>query len=78
MKRHENHYKKKIHSKLLLHGVTSKGFNQGFNSVDEYYKKIDVTTIMANVKEDTEATIARFLSRLNLNIANIIELHHYV
>lgn len=31
-----------------------------------------------NVEEDREATIARFLNRLNKEINNIIELHHYV
>lgn len=30
--------------------------------------------IRANVKEDREATMARFLSGLNRNIANVIEL----
>ncbi|XP_068644704.1 uncharacterized protein [Aristolochia californica] len=34
--------------------------------------------IRANVEEDREATMARFLNGLNWEIANIIELHHYV
>ena len=34
--------------------------------------------IRANVKEDREATMARFLHRLNHEIANMVELQHYV
>uniref|UniRef100_A0A2N9GB05 Reverse transcriptase RNase H-like domain-containing protein n=1 Tax=Fagus sylvatica TaxID=28930 RepID=A0A2N9GB05_FAGSY len=34
--------------------------------------------ILANVEEDREATMARFLSGLNRDIANVIELQHYV
>lgn len=34
--------------------------------------------IRANVEEDREAIMARFLSGLNSNTTNIVELHHYV
>ena len=34
--------------------------------------------IRANVEEDREATMARFLSNLNHEIAGEIELQHYV
>ncbi|XP_048229082.1 uncharacterized protein LOC125369852 [Ricinus communis] len=34
--------------------------------------------IRANVEEDREATMARFLPGLNKNIADLVELHHYV
>ena len=34
--------------------------------------------IRANVEEDREATMARFLYGLNRNIDNIVELRHYV
>ena len=34
--------------------------------------------IKANVEEDREATMARFLNGLNKNIANRVDLHHYV
>jgi hypothetical protein len=39
---------------------------------------MEVAMIRANVEEDWEATMARFLSGLNRNIANVIELQHYV
>ncbi|KAF7821687.1 Transposon Ty3-I Gag-Pol polyprotein [Senna tora] len=32
----------------------------------------------ANVQEDREATMARFLNGLNNDIADIVDLHHYV
>ena len=34
--------------------------------------------IRANLEEDQEATMARFLVGLNREIANIVELQHYV
>ena len=34
--------------------------------------------IRANVEEDREATMARFLNGLNRDIANVVELQHYV
>ena len=34
--------------------------------------------IRANIEEDREATMARFLSGLNYKITNLIELHHYI
>ena len=32
----------------------------------------------ANIKEDREATMARFLAGLNRQIQNVVELQHYV
>jgi hypothetical protein len=46
--------------------------------VEDYHKEMEVAMIRANVEEDREATMARFLSGLNRDIANIIELQHYV
>jgi hypothetical protein len=51
---------------------------QGSRSVEDYHKEIKVAMIRANVEEDREATMARFLSGLNRDIANVIELQHYV
>lgn len=34
--------------------------------------------IRANVEEDREAIMAQFLCGLNKDIANIVDLHHYV
>ena len=52
--------------------------SQGSKSVDEFYKEMELALIRANVQEDREATMARFLNGLNKEIADIMELHHYV
>ncbi|XP_052486321.1 uncharacterized protein LOC128041058 [Gossypium raimondii] len=39
---------------------------------------MEITMIRANVDEDREATMARFLVGLNRDIANVVELQHYV
>jgi hypothetical protein len=46
--------------------------------VDEYYKEMEVAMIRANVEKDWKATMARFLHGLNHEIADIVELQHYV
>jgi hypothetical protein len=39
---------------------------------------MEIALIRANVVEDREATMARFLNGLNRDIANVVELQHYV
>jgi len=51
---------------------------QGSKSVEEYYKEMELALIRANVQEDREATMARFLNGLHKEIADIVELQHYV
>jgi hypothetical protein len=46
--------------------------------VDDYYKEMEIVMIRANVEEDREATMVRVLNGLNLDIANVVELQHYV
>ena len=46
--------------------------------MDNYYKGMEIVMIRANVEENREATIARFLNGLNRDIANVVELQHYV
>ena len=46
--------------------------------MDEYYKEMEVALIRANIVEDREATMARFLHGLNRDIGDIVELQHYV
>ncbi|XP_041011314.1 uncharacterized protein LOC121255093 [Juglans microcarpa x Juglans regia] len=45
---------------------------QGSKSVDEYYKEMEVAIIRANVEEDREATMPRFLHGLNREIADMV------
>uniref|UniRef100_A0A2N9FT55 CCHC-type domain-containing protein n=1 Tax=Fagus sylvatica TaxID=28930 RepID=A0A2N9FT55_FAGSY len=51
---------------------------EGSRSVEDYHKEMEVTMIRAKVEEDREATMARFLSGLNRDTTNVIELQHYV
>ena len=51
---------------------------QGNRSVEEYYKEMEVAMARANIEEDREATMARFLAGLNREIQNVVELQHYV
>jgi hypothetical protein len=41
------------------------GLNQGSKSKNEYFKKMEIVMIKANVIEDREATMVRFLNGLN-------------
>ena len=66
-----SHYFRELYQRL-------QSMTQGPKSVDEYYKEMEIAMIRANVNEDREATMARFLSGLNREIANIVELQHYV
>ena len=52
-----NYYYRDLYMKL-------QGLNQGSRSVDEYFKKMEIAMIRANVIEDREATMARFLNGL--------------
>ena len=46
--------------------------------MEDYYKKIETLMIRANVEEDKEVIMARFVVVLNREIPNIVELQHYV
>ena len=46
--------------------------------MDDYHKEMEIAMILAKVEEDREATMARFLNGLNRDIANVVELQHYV
>jgi len=39
---------------------------------------MEVAEIRANVVEENESTMARFIHGLNREISDIVELHHYV
>ncbi|KAL2456043.1 Retrotrans gag domain-containing protein [Abeliophyllum distichum] len=60
-----SHYYRDLYQKL-------QGLTQGSNSVEDYHKKMEMAMIMTNVKEDREASLARFLGGLNRDIANIV------
>ncbi|KAI4340759.1 hypothetical protein MLD38_025566 [Melastoma candidum] len=66
-----SHYYRDLHLKL-------QSLKQGTNSVEEYHKEMEIAMIRANVEEDRIATMARFICGLNPEIANVVELQHYV
>jgi hypothetical protein len=66
-----SHYYRELYQKL-------QSLTQSYKSVDDYYKEMEIAMIRANVVEDREATMARFLNGLNRDIANVVELQHYV
>ena len=43
-------------------------------SVEEYYKEMEMEIIKSNIHEDNEATMAHFLSGLNHDIRDVLEL----
>ena len=64
-------YYREVHQKLQR-------LTQGSMSVEDYHKEMEIMLIRANIEEDREATMARFLSGLNREISNVVELHHYI
>ena len=66
-----NHYYRDLYKKLQR-------LTQGSQSVEDYYKEMEIAMIRANVEEDREATMARFLNGLNRKIADKVELQHYM
>lgn len=46
--------------------------------MEDYHKEMEVAMIRANVEEDREATMARFLYGLNREIQDQVELRHYL
>ena len=66
-----SHYYRELYQKL-------QHLYQGSKSVEDYHTEMEVAMIRANVVEDREATMARFLGGLHKEIASVVELHHYV
>jgi hypothetical protein len=66
-----SHYYRELYQKL-------QSLTLGYKSVDDYNKEMEIAMIRANVDEDREATMARFFNGLNRDIANMVELQHYM
>ncbi|XP_068644703.1 uncharacterized protein [Aristolochia californica] len=62
------HYYRDLYLKL-------QGLYQGNRSVYDYNKEMEMAMIRANVKEDRDATMARFFNGLNREITNAIEIY---
>ena len=46
--------------------------------VEEYYKKMEMALVRVNIEEEIEDTMDHFLSGLNLDIRDVVELQEYV
>ncbi|GKV07038.1 hypothetical protein SLEP1_g18849 [Rubroshorea leprosula] len=66
-----SHYYRDLYQRL-------QGLTQGSKSIEDYHKEMEIAMVRVNVEEDREATMARFLHGLNRDIANVVELQHYV
>ena len=64
-----NHYHRDLHRKLQT-------LTQGSISVEYYYKEMKIAMIRANVEEDREATMTRFIGCLKKDIVDVVELQH--
>nr|XP_027127769.1 uncharacterized protein LOC113743895 [Coffea arabica] len=66
-----SYYHRDLHHKLQT-------LTQGSMSVEEYYKEMEMAMIKADVREDPEATMTRFVRGLKPEIVDIVELQHYL
>ena len=66
-----SHYYNELHQRL-------QSLTEGFRSVEDYHKKMEIIMIRANVEEEREVTVAKCLHGLNQDIANVFDLQHYV
>ncbi|KAK8503583.1 hypothetical protein V6N12_036756 [Hibiscus sabdariffa] len=66
-----SHYHRELYQKL-------QNLKQGSRTVEDFVKEMEMAIMRANIVEDREATMAQFLAGLNIEIANIVELQHYV
>ena len=65
------HYYRDLYNRL-------QGITQGSRTVEEYYQEMEMAMTKANVDEDPEATMARFLGGLRKEITDVVELQHYM
>ncbi|KAL4297901.1 hypothetical protein GQ457_12G010870 [Hibiscus cannabinus] len=65
------HYHWELFNKL-------QNLKQSNQSVEDYYKEMEVAMIRANIDEDREAIKVRFLAGLDPNIANVAKLQQYI
>jgi len=65
------HFHRDLHNKLqrLIHDS---------KSVYEYHKEMEVALVRANINEEWEATMARFLHGLSSDIRYVVVLQNYV
>ncbi|XP_071914048.1 uncharacterized protein [Coffea arabica] len=65
------YYHRDLHHKLQT-------LTQGSMTVEDYFKEMEMSMMQSDVLEDEEAIMARFLGGLLPEIADIVELQHYL
>ncbi|KAG7572474.1 Zinc finger CCHC-type superfamily [Arabidopsis suecica] len=66
-----SHYHRELHQRL-------RRLTQGHRLVEEYYQDMEKLMLRADISEDREATMSRFLGGLNRDIQDRLETQHYV
>ena len=51
---------------------------QDSQSIEDYYKDMEISLLRGDIVEDREATMAHFLNGLRPEIADQLELQHYI
>jgi len=59
-------------------GQKLQSLSQGNLTVEEYYKEMEMALVRANIEEEPEDTMARFMNGLNPEIKDVVELQEYV
>ena len=73
IKRHfiPSHYYKQLYQHL-------QNLTRGSKNVEDYHKEMEMAMTKANIEEDKEAIMVRFLAGLNRDIWYIVKLQHYM
>ncbi|CAL1381828.1 unnamed protein product [Linum trigynum] len=66
-----DYYQRELHATL-------QGLRQRYCPVEDYYRELELLMMTADIREDREATIARFLHGLNREIRQEVELRSFV
>ncbi|XP_024009610.1 uncharacterized protein LOC112084607 [Eutrema salsugineum] len=64
------HYHRELHQR-------HRRLTQGHRSVEEYYQAMETLMLRADIREDAEATMSRFLGGLNREIQDKLEMQQY-
>lgn len=65
------HYQRELKQRLQR-------LRQGSRTVEEYYKEMEALIQRADIREDEDDTLARFIVGLNDNILDVLDLQNYV
>ena len=65
-----SHYHRELHQRL-------RNLLQGNRTVDDYFKEMETLMLRADVHEECEATMSRFMDGLNRDIIDHLEVIHY-